>query len=91
MRELAKWKLKKEGWLKETNRIIVNFQSRISKRYREKPIREYKDNKGYINSRNTGSPSNRSRIRYPRKKRKTAWKRFYKLFPHLKPETEKET
>lgn len=28
--------------------------------------------------------SNRNKIRYPRKCRKTAWKRFYKLFPHLK-------
>jgi hypothetical protein len=32
--------------------------------------------------------SNRNKIRYPRKKRKTAWKRFYKLFPHLKPESQ---
>lgn len=32
--------------------------------------------------------SNRSKIRYPRKVRKTAWKRFYKLFPHLKPESQ---
>lgn len=28
--------------------------------------------------------SNSNKIRYPKKKRKTAWKRFYKLFPHLK-------
>lgn len=30
--------------------------------------------------------SNRNKIRYPKKCRKTAWKRFYKLFPHLKKE-----
>lgn len=30
--------------------------------------------------------SNRNKIRYPKKCRKTAWKRFYKLFPNLKPE-----
>ncbi len=44
---------------------------------------ERKDNKTSINygSRN----SNCNKIRYPSKKRKTAWKRFYKLFPHLKP------
>lgn len=50
----------------------------------DKPPRQ--DNKTYINygSRN----SNRNKIRYPSKKRKTAWKRFYKLFPHLKPEDE---
>ncbi len=29
--------------------------------------------------------SNSNKIRYPKKCRKTAWKRFYKLFPHLKP------
>lgn len=28
---------------------------------------------------------NRNKIRRPRKCRKTAWKRFYKLFPKLKP------
>jgi len=42
-----------------------------------------KDNKTYINYGSGNCHS--SRIRYPRKKRKTAWKRFYKLFPHLKP------
>jgi hypothetical protein len=41
------------------------------------------DNKDYINE---GSRhSNTNKIRYPRKSRKTAWKRFYRLFPHLKP------
>lgn len=28
--------------------------------------------------------NNDPRIRVPKLKRKTAWKRFYKLFPHLK-------
>jgi len=46
-----------------------------------KPARQ--DNKTFINY-GSGN-SNRNKIRYPSKKRKTAWKRFYKLFPHLKP------
>lgn len=45
-----------------------------------------KDNKDYINYGSGGGswPT----IRYPKKCRKTAWKRFYKLFPHLKPKDE---
>ena len=44
---------------------------------------ERKDNKTYINKGSLNSNANK--IRYPSKKRKTAWKRFYKLFPSLKP------
>jgi hypothetical protein len=44
---------------------------------------ERKDNKTYTNKGNGWG--GRGMIRYPSKKRKTAWKRFYKLFPHLKP------
>jgi len=40
------------------------------------------DNKGYISG---SGGSNRNKIRYPKKCRKTAWKRFYILFPELKP------
>lgn len=47
-----------------------------------KPKRQ--DNKTYINRGSEGSNANS--IRYPKKCRKTAWKRFYRLFPHLKPE-----
>lgn len=54
--------------------------------YNKKPIRVRKDNKDIINY---GSGNPQSAIRYPRKKRKTAWKRFYKLFPHLDPNTKK--
>ena len=50
---------------------------------------ERKDNSTYIN-RGSGN-SNRNKIRYPKKCRKTAWKRFYKLFPHLAKENEKIT
>ena len=57
-----------------------------SYKYMEPP--ERKDNKTYIN-RGNGYGYNRNRIRYPRKSRKTAWKRFYKLFPHLNPENQK--
>lgn len=49
--------------------------------YTQKPIRERKDNKDFYNG--TGG-SNRNKVRFPRKVRKTAWKRFYKLFPELK-------
>jgi hypothetical protein len=46
---------------------------------------ETRDNKDQIVYK--GGHSNPNKIRYPRKARKTAWKRFYKLFPHLKPST----
>lgn len=50
--------------------------------YRKRPVVQRKDNK----DRTVGSRgSNRNKIRYPKKVRKTAWKRFYKLFPHLNP------
>lgn len=41
------------------------------------------DNKTYLNKSPHPFPENRNKIRYPRKVRKTAWKRFYRLFPHL--------
>lgn len=50
--------------------------------YKKRPVVQRRDNK----DRRVGSRgSNRNKIRYPRKVRKTAWKRFYKLFPHLDP------
>lgn len=50
--------------------------------YNRKPIQQRRDNKDVL----VGSGwSNINKIRYPKKCRKTAWKRFYKLFPHLKP------
>jgi hypothetical protein len=51
-----------------------------------KPPRQ--DNKTYINC--GSGHDNYNSIRYPSKKRKTAWKRFYKLFPHLKKEENKD-
>lgn len=52
------------------------------------PIRrERRDNK----DRPVGSGGdNRNKIRYPKKVRKTAWKRFYKIFPSLAPNAPKE-
>ena len=47
-----------------------------------KPARQ--DNKTFINRGSGGCNANK--IRLPRKARKTAWKRFYRLFPHLKPQ-----
>lgn len=50
--------------------------------YNSMPARPRKDNKDYINY---GSGSgNSSWLRYPKKVRKTAWKRFLKLFPFAK-------
>jgi hypothetical protein len=46
-----------------------------------KPPGESRDNKDVLVG---SSGDNRNKIRYPKKCRKTAWKRFYKLFPHLK-------
>lgn len=52
------------------------------KNYNQMPKGVTKDNSDGINFKNGGS--NSSSIRYPKKNRKTAWKRFYKLFPRLK-------
>jgi len=62
------------------------YENRKARRevYLQKPIIVRKDNKDVINYGSGGC--NRSKIRYPKKVRKTAWKRFYKLFPNLKPE-----
>ncbi len=50
--------------------------------YSRRPIKIRKDNK----TEHVGSGgSNKNKVRRPRKCRKTAWKRFYKLFPRLKP------
>ncbi len=37
-----------------------------------------------------GGRGNRNKIRIPKKNRKGAWKKFYKLFPHLKPKDKDE-
>ena len=50
---------------------------------------ERKDNKTYLNRGN--GCSNANKVRYPKGVRKTAWKRFYKLFPSLSPEKENLT
>lgn len=50
--------------------------------YNRRPIRVRKDNGTTINYGSGGRSLNK--IRRPSLKRKTAWKRFYKLFPHLK-------
>jgi hypothetical protein len=51
-----------------------------------KPIIERKDNGTFKNKGSGYGNSNRNKIRYPKKCRKTAWKRFYRLFPHLAKE-----
>jgi hypothetical protein len=48
---------------------------------RNTPKKSERDNKDVMVG---SSGDNINKIRYPKKCRKTAWKRFYKLFPHLK-------
>lgn len=59
-------------------------QRSIKKEYDKKPIRVRKDNKDSINY--GSGRSNKNTIRFPKKVRESAWKRFYKLFPKLKKE-----
>ena len=56
--------------------------------YNKMPKRPRQDNKDFRNKGN-GQPQ-RGWLRYPRKKRRTAWKRFYKLFPHLDPDNKEQ-
>lgn len=55
--------------------------------YDSMPPMPRQDNKTYINHGSGGS--NWGWLRRPKKVRKTAWKRFYKLFPKLKWEDKK--
>ena len=48
--------------------------------FNRRPLKEGRDNKDVMVG---GGGSNRSKIRFPKKVRKTAWKRFYKLFPSI--------
>ncbi len=78
----------KLGWTPEQMETFANevltlkdnykFHTEPSIRKREKDNSIWRPAYGYHGN------SNRNKIRYPRKCRKTAWKRFYKLFPHLK-------
>jgi hypothetical protein len=65
--------------------VLRHDQVQINKEYKSMARPPRQDNKTYLNKQETWGASNKNKIRYPRKKRKTAWKRFYKLFPHLKP------
>jgi len=64
--------------------VMRNDQLLCHEKYESNSRPPRQDNKTYINKGNGCPHSNK--IRYPRKKRKTAWKRFYRLFPHLNPE-----
>jgi len=63
-------------------------QMDIKKSYKKMARPPRQDNKTYLNTSPEWGSSNKNKIRFPRKVRKTAWKRFYRLFPHL---MEKET
>ena len=52
------------------------------------PVKMKKDNKDVKVYGNTTRGLRQNTIRVPKKCRKTAWKRFYKLFPERKPEIE---
>lgn len=59
---------------------VIALRDRAIDDTHRRPISVRKDN----GQQKVGSGgSNRNKIRFPRKCRKTAWKRFYKLFPHL--------
>jgi len=60
---------------------IINKRTKMSIDYSSMPKNPKQDNKSYLN---IGSRwSNARKVRFPKLVRKTAWKRFYKLFPHL--------
>lgn len=70
---------------------IYNDRKAQKKQVNAKPIIERKDNGTFKNKGSGYGNSNRNKIRYPKKCRKTAWKRFYRLFPHLDKTNEKIT
>jgi len=69
--------------------ITYHEQNRLHYKYKSNANPPRQDNKSYINYGNREGGING--IRFPSKKRKTAWKRFYKLFPRLKPKTDTNT
>lgn len=62
-----------------------NDQKKKNQEYNSMKKLPKQDNKTYLSERKSGYRSNANKIRYPKKNRKTAWKRFYRLFPHLNP------
>lgn len=71
------------------NQWLICFGAIEKANYNTMPSPEYKDNKTYKNH-GTGHGSNANKIRFPKKARKTAWKRFYRLFPSLNPENKEK-
>ncbi len=69
-------------WRDQISKVIS-----YSKGYDLKPIKEGRDNKNVRVG--SGYPQGNT-IRYPRKGHKNAWKKFYKLFPHLDPKNKKD-
>jgi len=62
------------------------LQKEIRNGYKSMARPPRQDNKTYVNTSPSPFATNKNKIRYPRKARKTAWKRFYRLFPHLMPQ-----
>lgn len=71
---LSEDQLRKE-WMQESRERL-----RRHAEYRLKPVQSRQDNK---DQRVGSGGSNRTTIRFPKECRKTAWKRFWKLFPAL--------
>lgn len=73
-----------KGWSADTLKVewikAQRVQWHIRRSYKEMPRSPKQDNK---NVRVGGGGSNRNSIRFPKAVRKTAWKRFWKLFPAL--------
>lgn len=69
---------KKKMWME--HHVLLRIKSNI---YQLTPIQDRRDNKDVRVGSGRG---NRGKIRYPRKGHKNAWKKFYKLFPHLHPD-----
>jgi hypothetical protein len=63
--------------------LMAEKQAR-SREYRDHPPKSHKDNRRPYEGENTSCALRN--IRYPSKKRKTAWGRFYKRYPHLHPD-----
>lgn len=75
--------LSKEEFYQIVNEIRSNNWER-RKVMNRKPTKVRKDNSIWTPPYENVTEQS-TKIRYPRKCRKTAWKRFYKLFPKLKP------
>lgn len=76
-------KQREKMWIEHRNQI-----GSYGDVYKLKPVKEGRDNKDIRVGSGYGG---RDSIRYPRKGHKSAWKKFYKLFPRLHPNYTSDT